>query len=589
MTSVKTETISGKLEKVVDFRVGEGASEKHEIIPRSGMTPATDGTDIFLPEFEGKFESERDNELALSDFTAHEADHIVEYEDYFGTEINSFREGNSNVVQKYHQRNYAELEENPALAGWIDNIVKDFRIDSQRKNQLPGVNRFWNETLLLAARYMRPSIKRMSQLDSFREQFLQKTLLEETVDEVPEDKRKLLEEVVKLSQSSSSIYQDSRVVKKIYQKFKNNFDITQPIKRLPPRHNTGDNSRTQGSPQQGYQGQCQPREGRDPNEKKPKKLSKEENKKKIGDPKDNEKDKSGGNKDSGDGGYIDKEKAREDFYDKIGEENGIRVRVLKPDITKKVLETEERFENKYVGETESMKRIFRQLQARFYGEKRDFEGQELDYEEFMQGELESRITGIRRDRRVFRKEVENRQRAVWGIHADTSGSTSGKIIEGIKAAFYIFGNGLSTSEHQYGLYSSSDDLYVLKSPDEKWNENVNRKITSLKSGGGGIYLDATSQVIAADLKRVGGNPKGLIIISDFEVCGDEKREKAIVRELYDAKIHPFLIAIGEEHEENAKRLTEDIGSDHYSVIPLDKLHELPNEMFRLFKTYGIAK
>ena len=62
-----------------------------------------------------------------------------------------------------------------------------------------------------------------------------------------------------------------------------------------------------------------------------------------------------------------------------------------------------------------------------------------------------------------------------------------------------------------------------------------------------------------------------------------------MREVYDQKIYPFLVVIGREFEKYARGLTEDIGSDHYTVIDRDKVHELPNEMFRLFKTFGISR
>jgi len=51
----------------------------------------------------------------------------------------------------------------------------------------------------------------------------------------------------------------------------------------------------------------------------------------------------------------------------------------------------------------------------------------------------------------------------------------------------------------------------------------------------------------------------------------------------------FLVVIGREFEKYAKDLTKDIGSDHYTIIDREKIHELPNEMFRLFKTFGITR
>ncbi len=265
------------------------------------------------------------------------------------------------------------------------------------------------------------------------------------------------------------------------------------------------------------------------------------------------------------------------------------VHVLKPDMKREDYQASSAFRNEYTGEIESMKRVFRRLRLKHYGEKRDFHGQDLDYEEFMQSDLEQRVTGISKVEKYFKAEIQNRQRAAFGIHADISGSTQGNIIWGIKAALSIVGNALSVSDHHYGLYASSDDLYVIKAPDEKWSEGINGKIASLTSLRGGIYFHKTSSIIADDIKRVGGNPRGIIIMSDFELNDDAGGAKNLVKSLYDAKIYPLLIAIGEEHEGNARMLTEDLGHEFYSVVPVDKLYTLPQEMFRLFKSFGVAR
>ena len=138
MTSVSAVAIKKKLERVVDFRLGEGSTTKHPINIKKGTNikagspPMTDGTSIFLPDNQDLFESEKDNELGLAYFVAHEADHIKDYDEYFGAEAGNLREGRTNLAEEYFQRNYSELTENPALAGWVDNVVKDYRIDSQR-------------------------------------------------------------------------------------------------------------------------------------------------------------------------------------------------------------------------------------------------------------------------------------------------------------------------------------------------------------------------------------------------------------------------------------------------------------------------
>src|SRR3989344_5707315 len=598
MTSVKTESVSRKLEQIIDFRVGEEALTRHPIVAKKGMTPATDGHSVFLPEEESIFGSERDNELALANFTAHESDHIVEYGEYFEKDPSSFAETGSNAVQEYHQRNYAELTENPALAGWIDNVVKDHRIDSRRR-QLSGVDRFYKETLNPATKYLRPSIVRMSELDAFREQFLQQTLIGETVESVPKEKKELLEEAVRLAKSSGSIQMDPEVVKQIYRRLKDNFDITKKISRLPPRYNTGDNSRTKGSPQQGYQGQTQPREGRDPNDKKPKQLSeKARDGKKLYEPDKDSKDKKGSGKDENEESTLD-ERGKEELYKRdrnalytdLTEKHGIDICPVANCTDKKIQELLQKRKLQYAGEIESTRRIFRQLKLRHYGVKRDFEGAELDYEEFMQGELESKVTGVRRERRVFIKDTQNQQRPAWAVLADISPSTDPEyfnIIDGIKSSLLIQGEALGDSDYPFGLFAFSGDLYVLKDFTEKYSESVARKILSVRRSHDGTALAPSLEVVAGLLDRQLEQPKGITIITDGDAnLGGDPRP--VIQELYKRKIHPFLIVLGKEFEKYAKHLTGDIGNDHYVIVERDKLHELPGEMFRLFKTYGIAK
>lgn len=599
MASVKTESVSEKLEQIIDFRIGEGSSEMHPIVAKEGMTPATDGNSIFLPEAEGTFKSERDNELALANFTAHESDHIVEYEDYFGGEIGKFREGGDNAIQEYSQRNYSELTENPALAGWIDNIVKDHRIDSQRKKQLPGVNRFYKDSLIDAIKYLRPSTARMSDLDAFREQFLQQTLIGETVEAVPKQRRPLLEEVVVLAQSSDTIYQDPKVVKQIYQRFKENFDITQKIKRLPSKHNTGDHSRTQGSPQDGYQGQVQPREERNPDEKKPKQLSeKARDGKKLYEPDDDAKDKKGAGEDEEDKNQLLDERGKEELYkqdrnalyERISEDQGIDVVHVKPSDNPKIREATHKNRMNYTGEVESMRRIFRQLKLRHYGTKRDFEGAELDYEVFMQGELEARVTGVQRDRRLFVKETQNERRPAWAVLADVSRSTGQEhfnIIDQIRSALFIQGEALSVSGCPFGLFTFSDALYVLKDFTEQYTENTADKIMSAKPLNG-TSLGHSLYAVGDLLRRQKEQPQGITIVTDGQ-ANDMNYAREAITDLHKRKIHPFLVVIGKKLEDYGKNLTSRIGEEHYSVVEKDKLYELPNEMFRLFKTYGIAR
>jgi len=633
MSFVRTGKLLSKLEQVIDFTLERGASKSYPIIVGES-TPATDGTQIFLPARESIFKSERDNEISLANSTAHEADHIKEINEYFGEEAQGLRQEEENLVKVYLDRNYSELKENPALAGFIDNIVKDRRIDDIRRKTFPRIEKHYSEAIIPGAQYFRPSTLIMSELDAFNELYLQRALLGKTFESVPEKRKVILDEIVSITYSANSIQTDKEAVTRIYDIYKANFDINQPISKLPPilgsnRHSSSSKEDSKGKVKDGsgnrseekdgkdgksrddkenkdptkkesgnYSREIKPREDRDANDKKPEKLNDDSEKNNYQNPNKNQDKNSGPQKDNKTQNlppqanrYSSKSnnKIDKDFYDNQSRENSIDILNLCDPSNEENEDRADSLFRGYAGEIESMKRIFRQLKLRNYGEKRYFEGQELDFEEHLQADLESRATGIRVNRKSFIEKARNKLKPIFAIHADKSGSTQGKIIEAIRDAFYIMGNALSASEYNYGMYVSNDALEVIKSPREKWSEKVNNRISGINSDGNGIFLESTSRVIANDLKRINGNPKCLFVISDFEICGEPEKEKAIIKELYNSRVYPILIAIGSEHEQNAKYLTGDIGHEYYSVIPIDKLNTLPQEVFRLFKTYGIAR
>lgn len=598
MSIVNTSKLLGRLEKLIDFRVEEGASKKYPIILQGKKScPATDGTQIFLPRRENHFVSERDNELSIANSTAHEADHIKEMDEYFGSEVEQLREQEVNLVQEFHQRNYSELTENPALAGWIDNIVKDRRIDAQRREQLPGVKKHYEEVLAPAAEYLRPSVKGMSKLDAFREQYLQKTLIGRIVNPVPEEYKALIEEVAAITSTADSIQRDPEVVTRIYQKFKENFDINQPISKLPSMFGTGNHSQPNtGAPQQGYGKEIKSREGRKPNDKKPKRLSTERQRGKYN-PNSNKSDGQGDDSQSddlppeNDASQIGPKEGGAGLYKKLEKDYGIKIHVVETQFSDKIAQREESFRDKYAGEIESMKRIFRQLQLKHYGDKRDFQGQELDYEDYMQSGLEFKVTGIKGNGRYFKRNTQDKQRPAWAVLADITPSTEHyKILEQIRAGLFINAEALGVTDWPIGLFGFSGDvLYIMNDFPERYGPTSSNKIMALKrEDTGGTYLGPPLRTVGSLLKRQREHPKGITIITDGE---DENFDdaKSAMREVYDQKMYPFLVVIGREFEKYARNLTEDIGSDHYTVIDKDKVHELPNEMFRLFKTFGIAK
>ena len=93
----------------------------------------------------------------------------------------------------------------------------------------------------------------------------------------------------------------------------------------------------------------------------------------------------------------------------------------------------------------------------------------------------------------------------------------------------------------------------------------------------------TIEYIAENLKEVEGRPKGFSIITDGEPDTPEA-VRDILSRLPENEILPFLFVIGQEHERCAKSLIDD-----YVIIKRDRIGELPNEVLRIFTTYGIIK
>jgi hypothetical protein len=590
MATLTLRTIEPKLEQLVTFVAGEG---DYPLI-LCDKTPATDGTRIFLPRKWDKYRRQRNNELCIADSTAHEADHIVEFEDYFGDKIETIRKQKKNVVEVYLKENFSELKENPALAAWIDNIVKDRRIDEVRRENYPGSKRYFENVFVPSAKYMRPSTKEMNDLEAFREFYLQEALIGTTIDKVPRDKRQLLEEVVRITNTADHISKDKDVVTEIYNLFKENFDITQKISKQPRMPGRGDQSLGDGQPSEGYVGDGESeresdeesifplegygdptdeREGRDHQDKKPEIFADPSEEIKVPQPIAKPEDIPS--------------KDLHTHYRSIGG-NYIGTDILEVKPNNHTQTRIDKYNNDHTGEIEHLRRIFREIKSHDKNPVRDYDGDELDYESYLQGDLESQVTGIYGDGKHFLRYKKNLPKPCWGIHADISGSTSGTIIDGIRRAFYVIGNALSFSNHNFGVYASNDYLYVLKSPHEKWNEEINHKIASLESGGGGIHLYRTSEVIKQDMLKLKGKPRCMIIISDFQVCG-ENDTSDYVKSLYDQNIFPFLITIGEENEHYARNLVAGIGEENYSVIPTDEMHLLPHEIFRLIKIYGVSR
>lgn len=105
---------------------------------------------------------------------------------------------------------------------------------------------------------------------------------------------------------------------------------------------------------------------------------------------------------------------------------------------------------------------------------------------------------------------------------------------------------------------------------------------SLSPYGGTLMVNAI-KYITDNLSKVEGIPKGFFIITDGEPDTPEE-VRDIFKSLQEDGILPFLFVIGAEHEKCAKFLIDD-----YVIIKRDRLADLPNEVLRIFTTYGIMK
>ncbi len=600
MVNIRTNEVLPKLEQILQFRLrDENLGLKPQIEIVSGIPAATDGNlRIFLPEDVNFFNDSKDNELLLADNVCHETDHICEYRGYFSREGSQFLESEEGLVSVFNQKHYSGLIENPALAAWLDNVVKDRRINQRRTEEMQGLQSFYEKKIVPVALYQRPSTNNLSELDTLRELLLQKTLLGKTVESVPHKRKALFEELVQLVNSSENIKDDPAVVHAIYSKLKENMDITQKIKRLPPMPGRNDPSKSKGSPQQGYQGQVQLREGRKKEEKKPDFMEEKGN---MGENKD-KKDPVGNEGEETDNGRNDinlkldgeikNAKTLEAKFQKLSEKysipiNSFQVKRSDNDSLERKLKLE------HYSEIEKMKINFRRLISSNSQEIYSEQGIEMDLEEFIQAGLEAKVTRVRPNRKYFVNQNVSVNKVAWGIISDISPSTDEShynIINEIRANMLIQSEALAVTNFPFGIYAFSGELYVLKDFDENYSEDIARKIVHVNrnSTDNGTNIGDSLLVVKNRLLEQSAKKKGIILITDGQAT-QGKHPNEVLYECYQERVFPFLIVIGSQFSDYAKALTSRIGPEHYSVIEKDGIHKLPSEMLRLFKKYGISK
>ena len=209
--------IEPELKRIIDFRIEDGASEKHPLVfdkktffPLiSGPAIYTDGEKIHLPTQFKLALTDSDNEIMIASAVRHESDHIKEFIK-LNQESHPDKEYDPKSINRFLEDFFLKekFKENPTLAHEIFNIVEDNRIDRKARKELPGLARFSKEKEKPIYLNRRPSpkylMKKKKGLSAFREFFLQKTLLDETIDEVPPQYNNLLNECVSIAQSAEN-------------------------------------------------------------------------------------------------------------------------------------------------------------------------------------------------------------------------------------------------------------------------------------------------------------------------------------------------------------------------------------------------
>jgi len=653
--------IESELERVIDFRIGDGASERYSLVFDkktffsliSGPAIYTDGEKIHLPSQFNLASADYDNEVMIASAVRHESDHIKEFIKLH-RELHPDKEYDPKSINQFLEDFFfkEQFKENPTLAHEIFNIVEDNRIDHKARKELPGLARFSREKEKPIYLNRRPSpkylMKKKKELSAFREFFLQKTLLDETIDEIPSKYRNLLDECVSIARAAENkdIHTSLEATEKIYLKFKENFDIKEPISQLPSFAGRGHDKLSPGLPRK-YRGYVKPREGREEGKKQASARREEEketppekgpqqketsSKKKRNQPEKSiwekqkerkvefrqEKEKeiqSKEEKKKEDGKREGrKEKRKKDLpseKDKlsywVGGNRFIRVvpkpspgvNIIRPQSSRDNIERAHRMIEKYNGEIRAIETYFKRLEERYRGKKKARAGEEINIGEYVQAELEYEATGVRPNKKMFRKRTRSKKKAAWAILADISSSTAFgfgyRIIDYIKDALLIQGEALNYSGYPFGIFAFhsggalfreiinyKDTVYIIKDFKEDYTEESRGKIMSLSPYGGTLMVNAI-EYITSNLKKVEGMPKGFSIITDGEP--DTPRDiRDILKNLQDDGILPFLFVIGAEHEKCAQFLIDD-----YVIIKRDRLADLPKEVLRIFTTYGIMK
>lgn len=573
------EEFKKKLSQIIDFRIARGA-QKEFLIEENKLldTPATDGKKIYLPE------SYPFSQDWFAYVVRHEADHIREFSRFSKT---SDRTDKSEAVKEYIEGflEKPEFEENPALAFEIFNVVEDGRIDTKARDELPGAwEIFEKEKPRLMERNKKiisPKWPTFSELDKFRQWFIERNFLGETVEEVSEIWKSLLAECVECAHQvyGKSLSVSLEATEKIYQKFKENFDIKPKLKKLPqlagrgkpiqgvkvPPNKAG-GIQTTGEKDKGKReikkGKSEPGQGK--SQKKDRKQKAKQKKDKL----KQKREPKYGKPSAGKSPWLNED--RDVLNPTLAQVEG------KGNIGEMI--------NRYAGEIERTIKVLRFLRKEAMIPRKSREGQEVDLQDYIQAELKKEATGVTPDDPMFVMERKHKPNPGWSVLLDVSSSTS-DIIDQIKATAIILGEALKRSDYQFGLFAfnsdsyGADTLYQLKRLEEKYSENSVKKILALRSKGWTGMADSLSS-LAKDLIKLRCRPKGIIVVTDGEPNRLPPVQK-ILKEFHQKRIFSIFVCIG-IHIPAIKQIVKE-----YIRIGTAQMDKLPAELLRIFRVYRL--
>lgn len=228
-----------------------------------------------------------------------------------------------------------------------------------------------------------------------------------------------------------------------------------------------------------------------------------------------------------------------------------------------------------------------QLFLKDYGTHLEYEGEDLDMEEWLDNELTYKATGIKNANKMFIEEYDNPTEIATAVLVDVSGSTS-EIINQIRTSMLIYTKALADTNFlnkeqkiPLGLYWFTAKIGKLH--DFKWDitSETYNKILSIRSGGDTNLYKGLKKV-SEDIRPISAKKKLILIVTDG-MTDYVKETKELFSKLEREKIYPILVVIGKNLEKHAKAL-----SKNYSVIGREEVYMLGDELLRLFNTYGLC-